>query len=275
MPPTGIEPVPTVPETVILSVELRGRVSMMDFLNSPCFNDDYNPIASCKLPHFCDNIHWKYENSLLVVKIYQLANSELSLILEMNKSIVLALYQKPQTVFTLQEITLFFPQIPYNNIKKRLSYYAQTGSLRQLHRGIYAKANYNPLELANKLYSPSYISLETVLQRAGVTFQYYQQAYAVSYLSRTMEVDGQTIIYRRLPKEVLLNNQGVVVADQVVMASPERAWLDAVYLYKNYHFDNLGGLNWDKIMELKTLYLSQSLLRRVEQYHQISQEEDA
>lgn len=193
----------------------------------------------------------------------------------MKKSLILTLYQKPQTVFTLPEIALLFPQIPYQNLKKRLSYFAQTSSLIKLHRGIYAKPNYNPLELANKLYSPSYISLETVLQKAGITFQFYQQIFAMTYVTRSLVVDNHTIAYRRLPKEILLNKQGVENVSGVVMASPERAWLDAVYVYKNYHFDNLGGLNWQKVGELKTLYSSQTLLHRVDQYYQISQEEHA
>jgi len=38
-------------------------------------------------------------------------------------------------------------------------------------RGIYAKdKNYDRLELANRIYTPSYISLETVLSREGIVF---------------------------------------------------------------------------------------------------------
>lgn len=193
----------------------------------------------------------------------------------MKTNIILSLYKKPQTVFTLQEIALLFPEIPYGNLKKRMSYFAKSGSIRKLSRGVYAKDQYNVLELVNKLYTPSYVSLETVLQKAGVTFQYYESVFAVSYISRTVEVGGHTIVYRRMKKDVFLNKQGIEEQGNVVIASPERAFLDAVFLYKDYHFDNLDSLNWDKIMELKDLYESRVFTKRVEEYYQIYKENHA
>lgn len=193
----------------------------------------------------------------------------------MKNNIILSLYKKSQTVFTLQEIALLFPEIPYGNLKKRMSYFAKSGSIKRLRRGVYAKDQFDVLELANKLYAPSYISLETVLQKAGVTFQYYESIFAITYVSRTIEVSGHTMVYRRMRRDVLLNKQGIEEQGNVVIASPERAFLDAVYLYKNYHFDNLSSLNWDKVTELKDLYGNRKLLKRVEDYYQIYKEDNA
>ena len=170
---------------------------------------------------------------------------------------------------------MLFPEIPYGNLKKRMSYFAKSGSIKKLSRGIYAKDQFNVLELANKLYTPSYISLETVLQKAGATFQYYESIFAVSYISRTVEVGGHTIVYRRMKKSALLNKKGIEEQENVVIASPERAFLDAVYLYKDYHFDNLSSLNWDKVTELKDLYGSRKFLKRVEEYYQAYKENRA
>lgn len=191
----------------------------------------------------------------------------------MKNNIVLSLYKRPQTVFTLKEITLLFPEIPYNNLKKRMSYFAKSGSIKKLSRGIYAKDQYDVLELSNKLYAPSYVSLETVLQKAGVTFQYYESIFAASYVSRTVEMGNHTIEYRRMRKDILLNKRGIEEQGNVVIASPERAFLDAVFLYKNYHFDNLSPLNWDKIMELKDLYTDRIFAKRVDEYYQIYKED--
>lgn len=193
----------------------------------------------------------------------------------MKKNIILSLYKKPQTVFTLQEISLLFPEIHYGNLKKRMSYFAKSGSIKKLSRGVYAKDRFNAFELANKLYTPSYISLETVLQRAGVTFQYYESIFAVSYLSRTVKVGDYTVVYRRMKKNILLNKLGIEEQENVVVASPERAFLDAVYLYKDYHFDNLSSLNWDKITELKNLYANRTFLKRVEEYYQTYKKDHA
>ncbi len=188
-------------------------------------------------------------------------------------TIILALYKRPETVFSLQEIALLFPEVPYNNLKMRMSYFSSSGSIQKLARGIYAKTNYDVLELANKLYVPSYISFETVLQKAGVTFQYYQTIFAASYLTRTVQVGSHTIEYKRLKKAILFNKQGIEQQGNVMIASPERSFLDMVFLYKNYHFDNLSVLNWDKVMELKSVYQGQAFSNRVEEYYQMYKEE--
>jgi len=184
----------------------------------------------------------------------------------MKNSLLINLYRRPETVFTLKDASLLFPKITYNNLKARLAYYAKKSGIKKLGRGIYAKDGYNPWELANKLYTPSYISLETVLLKAGVIFQPYESIYCASYLTRTVAVAGRTIEYKRLPKTTLVNLEGIEVKDNVMAASPERAFLDAVYLYKDYHFDNLGGLDWNKIDQLKAIYHSRVLSRRVEDY---------
>ena len=193
----------------------------------------------------------------------------------MKNELIIELYKKPQTVFTLKDVSLLFPEIPYNNLKERMSYFAKSGSIKKLSRSMYVKDQYNVFELANKLYTPSYISLETVLQKAGVTFQYYETIFAVSYLTRTVTIADHTIEYRRIKKDILFNKQGIEEQENVVIASPERAFLDAVFLYKNYHFDNLSGLNWDKIMELKNLYESKIFNKRIEEYYQIYKENHA
>ncbi|MBI5613725.1 hypothetical protein HY947_02265 [Candidatus Gottesmanbacteria bacterium] len=193
----------------------------------------------------------------------------------MNKSTLLTLYKRPETVFTLQEISLLFPRIPYANLKKRMSYLARTGAMQKLTKGVYAKDQYDVRELSNKLYTPSYISLETVLQKAGVTFQYYECIFAVSYITRTINIDDHTIEYRRFPKDLLINPRGITQEGNIATASPERAFLDAVFLYKNYHFDNLSTLDWDKIMELKHIYPSRVFIKRVEDYYQIFKEDYA
>lgn len=193
----------------------------------------------------------------------------------MKNNLILSLYKKPQTVFTLQEIALLFPDVAYDNLKKRMSYFTKSGSIKKLSRGIYAKDRFNALELANKLYTPSYVSLETVLRKTGVTFQYYESIFAVSYLSRTVKAGEYTIEYRRMKKDILLNKQGIEERESVVIASPERAFLDAIYLYKDYHFDNLSVLDWDRITQLKGLYKTHEFLKRVDEYYQVYKQEHA
>lgn len=192
----------------------------------------------------------------------------------MDSNIILLLYQKPQTVFTLKELSLMFPNIPYNNLKRRLSHYVRVGKLKKLRRGIYAKENYNPFELATKIYTPSYISLETVLEKEGIVFQKYKSIFAASYLTRTVKTNAYKIVYRKLPQEVLFNKKGLVEEDYYFIATKERAFLDTVYLYRNYHFDNLRPLDWGKVMELKGIYKSKAFAKRVDDYYKLDKEEN-
>lgn len=191
----------------------------------------------------------------------------------MKNQLLIELYKQPQTVFTLKEASLLMPMLEYANLSKRMAYLARTGAIRRIAHGVYGKDNYNPLELANKLYAPSYISLETVLRQAGITFQHYDRIFSASYLSRTVEANNHTFQYHQLSKKILLNKRGLTEKENITIATPERAFLDAVYLYKNYHFDNLGALDWKKVVELVDIYQSKALGKRVVEYQNIYQEE--
>lgn len=150
-------------------------------------------------------------------------------------------------------------------LKSRLNYYVRKGKLLSLRRGIYAKSEtYDRFELATKIYTPSYISLETVLQKESLIFQYYHAISVVSYLSREIVCDNQTYIFRKIKDEILIDLAGIEQKDNYFMASKERALLDTLYLYKNYHFDNLEPVNWDLCFEILPIYRQKELTRRVD-----------
>lgn len=187
----------------------------------------------------------------------------------MNNDLILQLYSRAETVFTMDEISQLFPQISYESLRDRLYYFVKAGKLKRLHRGIYAKENHNPLEAANKLYKPSYISFETVLSKGGVVFQYYETIFAASYLTRSVKINGISIQYRQIKGSLLTNLSGIEQKEGYFIATLERAFLDAVYLYKNYHFDNLGTIDWEKVARLKKIYSSKAFEKRVEGYYMI------
>ncbi|MBU3979456.1 hypothetical protein KJ980_03615 [Patescibacteria group bacterium] len=191
----------------------------------------------------------------------------------MTKDLILELYSRPQTVFQIEEIAQLFSEISPGNLRRRLHYFVKAGKLKNLRRGIYAKNMYEPLELANKIYTPSYISFETVLLKEGIVFQYYETIFVASYLSRDLIVDGHKISYRQIGEAALFNKSGIEERSGYFIASPERAFLDAVFLYKDYYFDNLSGLNWNKIFELVPIYNSKALVNRINEYYKYYQEE--
>ncbi len=194
--------------------------------------------------------------------------------INMNTDFILELYQKPLTVFTLKEISLLFPKISYQSLKDRLSYAVSKKKLLRLKKGVYSKIKFEPLELANKIYTPSYISLETVLQKEGIIFQNYLTIFVASYLTRKINVFDYQIQYRKIKNEILFNKEGIEELNGYFIASKERAFLDAIFLYKNYHFDNLKIINWEKVFQLIKIYRSKVLEKRVKEYYQLFKKEN-
>jgi len=111
---------------------------------------------------------------------------------------ILSLYKDRRSVFRLSDVAMLFPDVAPKNLSDRMGYYIETGRLRSPRKGIYVKPGYNPLELANVLYTPSYISLEYVLQQEGVIFQYDARLTSISYLSREVIIDEKKYSYRRI-----------------------------------------------------------------------------
>ncbi len=122
--------------------------------------------------------------------------------------------------------------------------------------------------MANKILRPSYISLDTVLRREGVIFQYSQEITLISYKTTAMEIDGLKISFRTLKKSVLLNHDGIIHTGNISIATKERAFLDALYFYKDTHFDNLGSINWKECQRLIKIYNSPTMEVRLNKYQQ-------
>ena len=181
----------------------------------------------------------------------------------MNKNFIEAIYKSNRTVFRLKDIGMLTNTRNANNLKASVNYYASRGVVRRVRNGIYVKDPYQPEELAGRIYSPSYISLETVLLKAGVIFQFSDTVTAISYLSRTITVDGTEISYKKLKNSILVAGEGIVCENNINKAIPERAFLDRLYLSRNYYFDNIGALNRNKVEDLLSIYKSDELEKRV------------
>ncbi|MFA5298900.1 MAG: hypothetical protein WC389_11900 [Lutibacter sp.] len=182
----------------------------------------------------------------------------------MKTNIILMLYKSDRTVFRLNDIAILIGESNFQSLNKKLNYYVKTGKLENPRKGIYAKPNYNPEELACNIFTPSYISLTYVLQKAGIVFQYDAAITSVSYLSRSIEVANQTYQYRKIKGTILIQTEGIIrFSNHINIAKPERAFLDVLYLDKNYYFDNLNPLNKELVFKFLPMYQSKSLTTRV------------
>jgi predicted transcriptional regulator of viral defense system len=128
----------------------------------------------------------------------------------------------------------------------------------------------NGMELANMMYSPSYVSFETALYYHGVIFQVNPKQIDVAYKksdTRIIESVDLIIHLRALKQSVLMNPTGVMYIKNVSLASAERAFLDMIYLNKDYYFDNLEILDQTKIQDLLGIYGREKMMKkRLKQY---------
>ena len=168
-----------------------------------------------------------------------------------------------KTVWTFKEL-LMQNKKHVGNFARNMSYAVSVGNMYHIRKGLYSKdKNYNRAEMATKVYKPSYISFETVLQDEGVIFQNYKSIKVASYKTLSLVVDKQNINFRKIKDTTLLNHEGLIKHDGYYVASKERAILDTLYLDKRYHFDNLRNVDWNKIQRLVKIYENKNLEKEV------------
>ena len=183
------------------------------------------------------------------------------------ESLTAKLYKSPKTVFTDKDLALLWEETDRNNLKAKTAYYVKTGVLLRLTRGVFAKdKNYHPKELATSIYTPSYISFETVLREAGIIFQYYETIFVATRWSFTKNIAGNNITFRKLKDGLLFSPDGIENKGTYCIATPERAFLDMLYVAPNYFFDNLSMLNWELCFKIAEIYNNKQLIKRLNNY---------
>ena len=186
----------------------------------------------------------------------------------MIKGDIIKLYRSKNNVFSIKSIALIWKENNSDNLKSKIKYCLNKGKLFKVRRGVYALTkDYNFFEAANKIYFPSYISFETILQKEGLIFQYSEEVFLASQLSRQIEINKKKIIYRKLKNEILLNKTAIIYKDNYYRADKERAFMDMIYLNKNYYFDNLGTINWQKCFDMLEIYDQKTLEQSLKFYY--------
>lgn len=178
------------------------------------------------------------------------------------------LLKSNKTVFNLKDLALVWNELEMSKVQDKARYYAKQKKLIRVKQGIYSTSNnYDKFELASKLLSPSYISLETVLKQEAMIFQSYESIFSVSIKNKDFEIGEQFYYFKQMKKSIATNLRGLESKENYWIAKKERAFLDAIYLYKDYHFDNLLGLDWDYVFELIHIYDNKAMLERVRKYY--------
>ena len=127
-----------------------------------------------------------------------------------SDNLLAKLYQSPKTILTAKDIALIWGETNPVNLTSKIKYYAKEGSLIRLTRGVFAKnKEYDVKELATSIYTPSYISFETVLREAGVIFQHQDSIFAAGPYPVAKKIGGHAITFRKLKNSVLYNALGI------------------------------------------------------------------
>lgn len=177
------------------------------------------------------------------------------------------LLRSTKTVFSTKDAALLWNESDEVIVSDRLKKYVNAEKLIRVRRGFYVKdRNYSRFELATRIYTPSYVSFETVLTREGVNFQYYGNIFVASYVSREIQISDQKITFIRMKDYVLSNTTGIEHVNGIATATKERALLDRVYVSKNYYFDNLRGIDWDMVFEILPIYHNKRMEKTMKRY---------
>ena len=179
-----------------------------------------------------------------------------------------SILRSSKTVLTLKDIALLWQDSDTKAARVRLNYFVRKGDLNRVRRGLYSRdKNYNKLELATRIFVPSYVSFETVLAKEGVIFQYQTNITVASYLTRDTTIDSQVFSFKNIKKSALVNSLGVEFSNETSIATKERAFLDTLYINRDYHFDNIRTLDWEKVFAILSIYQNKRMVRVVSKLH--------
>jgi len=131
------------------------------------------------------------------------------------------------------------------NIQKQLSRWSAKKKIHQLRRGLYTlaqpyqKTTPHLFLIANRLVSPSYISLQSALAYYDLIPEAVPQVLSITSRIRSQEIETPLGLFRFhhiKPQYFTGYKLEQVAADQFVyLARPEKALLDLVYLTKQGH----------------------------------------
>ena len=184
-----------------------------------------------------------------------------------SQNILFAMFSSPRTVFTLPTLMTLTGVYDRIALSKSLYYYKKKGLVLSPRAGVYVKPGYDEKEFACALFDPSYISLQYVLARSGVVFQYSDRVDVICSYSRTLLVDGKEYCFRRINPFLWSDDTGILQKEGYRIATPERALLDVMYLYPGIgYFDRTDGLNFNLIAEISRSYRNVSFEKRVDKW---------
>lgn len=157
--------------------------------------------------------------------------------------IIKTLKEKQITLFSLGDFERLFNIHNRQTLYKKIQRLEKQGLIKKLIKGKYL-FTFNPsndFTIANYLYQPSYISLESALSFYGIIAGFSYQIFSLTpKKSRIFTIDGKDYIYSQIKQSLFW---GYEKKEDFLIAEPEKALLD--YLY--FSLKGLRTIDWDEI----------------------------
>lgn len=173
------------------------------------------------------------------------------------------LLASPARVFTVGDLAVAWRVPDEVSLYSNIHYYIRTGRLRSVYKGVYALGDYTAVELGQKLVTPSYVSFYTALAAHGIVFQHYEEIHLMARISKRMTVDGIPFVYHALKGPIFFDQTGIEDRGTYMMAGPERAMCDSLYLVPGLGFDSLLGVDMERLKKTAQLYQNKRLTRDI------------
>ena len=166
-------------------------------------------------------------------------------------------------IFTFLDVTKLFPQENAHQIRVQLSRFAKKGLTQPIKKGLYCfkPGMVDELELANWLYYPSYVSLESALNYYGIIPDVPQAVTSVNLItSKKIRTPLGIFYYAKIKKELFfgfIKVRSPVGNSFFNLARQEKALLDYFYLRKikktdglRLKLDNLEQKRFDQYVKI-------------------------
>lgn len=175
-------------------------------------------------------------------------------------------------VFSSEELCAFFPQAKKSTVKQHLSRWKKNGFVSSVRRNLYELTypkNYDipDMYLANKIYAPSYVSLETALSHYSMIPEVSMSVTSITAkATRRFKNQHGLFTYQSVQTKAFCgytieNHKGF----DVLIAEPEKALVDYVYFktlrkakldFEGIRLDKkkIGRLNRKKLKTYSSLY---------------------
>jgi predicted transcriptional regulator of viral defense system len=144
---------------------------------------------------------------------------------------------KAYPLFTIADVLKWYPEAAKPNVLNQLNLWVKKKYLVRLKRGIYALSGYtiqDPFVLAEFLYHPSYVSLESALNAHGMIPDIPFQTTCVTLQKTAVFATKEygSFFYHHTRPELFFGFHTIVAQEQYSynMASPEKALFDYLYL---------------------------------------------